>query len=109
MENNNKEPQSIIFIVGDLVNLRLLKESDLYTLLSLVNNPKIREISLKRKPITEATEKKWLEKNIIGRDDEIHLGIIVPDKDDIIGIICLYDINQIHGTAYLGIIINPSF
>lgn len=94
---------SVVFLVGKIVNLRPLSKNDVSDMTRWINDPEIRELVSFVFPKTEKQEEEWVNK--LGSDEKnIVLGIETKDHK-FIGLMGLHEINWISRTCTTGAVI----
>lgn len=93
-------------LIGKQINLRELKLSDWEKTLQWRNDPQIKAMAMMHPyPVTEFLEREWYDDLLKIKSNKVIYFAIV-DKDDIpVGYIFLNNINLLHKTCYLGIVI----
>lgn len=92
------------FIIGDRIYLRPLEAEDADAFVPWVNDTEIRQYLGTTSPMNKLREQEFMEK--LYKDDRgITLGIVLKEKDKLIGDVGLYDISMPNKHAELGILI----
>jgi RimJ/RimL family protein N-acetyltransferase len=90
-------------IYGSKTRLRRIERTDIPTFVRWFSDPEVREFLLINRPISLAEEEQWFEEQLKSRDSEI---FAIETLDGIhIGNVGLHDINWMHRSAELGIVI----
>lgn len=99
----SKKEERIIFLEGRKVILRPLdKETDLDKCLRWVNDPEVIQYVSAVFPRAKKQEEEWFDKE---KENEVRLAIETKEKEEFIGSISLFGINNMNRVAELGIMI----
>jgi UDP-4-amino-4,6-dideoxy-N-acetyl-beta-L-altrosamine N-acetyltransferase len=90
-------------IHGTITRLRRIERDDIPTFVRWFSDPEVREFLLLNRPISMAEEEKWFEQQLRSQDSEVFA--IETNDGTHIGNIGLHDINWVHRSAELGIVI----
>lgn len=90
-------------IYGDKTRLRRIERSDIPTFVRWFSDPQVREFLLLNRPISLAEEERWFERQLESSED--HIFAIETTDGTHIGNIGLHDIDPIHRSAEMGIVI----
>ena len=97
-----------VFLDGERIYLSPLDMDDLETFIQWFNNPELRKYLAMYYPLSKLEEKDYLE-NLLGdkTKDNVILEIIVKNETEmkLIGVIGLHQINRVHRSAMLGVVI----
>jgi ribosomal-protein-alanine N-acetyltransferase len=89
------------FLIGDKVYLRPLEREDALTLQSWFNDPEVTRYILARRPLSLRDEERFLEQ--VSQGDNIVLGIVRRDVDQLIGTTGFHQFNHHNRNALFGI------
>lgn len=90
-------------IYGEKTQLRRIERTDLPTFVRWFSDPQVREFLMLNRPISLAEEERWFERLLGSTDNEV---FAIETRDGThIGNTGLHDINQLHRSAELGIVI----
>ncbi|MFA6158027.1 MAG: GNAT family protein [Candidatus Paceibacterota bacterium] len=103
MKNTN-DGNRVVFLRGNMVNLRPLEESDLERCTRWINDPEVSRYLSGLWPLTMQAERKWLESHSTGSKSDVVLAI--ETKDGVhIGNIGFHNIKWTDGVAVSGAMI----
>ena len=92
------------FIVGDRIYLRTLEMEDIDSFILWLNDQEVRQYLMRTSPLNKIREKEFVE-NLYKDDQEIVLGIVLKENDQLIGNIAITHVSIPHRHASLGIFI----
>ncbi|HHV81053.1 MAG TPA: GNAT family protein [bacterium] len=93
------------FLVGDKIYFRGLELDDLDKLVSWINDPEVTLfLTMGRIPLNSIREEEWV-RNLYKNQNDIVMGIVLKDGDQLIGDIGLHKIDWVSREGTLGIMI----
>jgi UDP-4-amino-4,6-dideoxy-N-acetyl-beta-L-altrosamine N-acetyltransferase len=90
-------------LYGQATRLRRIEREDIPTFVRWFSDPEVREFLLLNRPISMAEEQQWFEEQLRSRDSEVFA--IETTEGVHIGNIGLHDIDWLHRSAEMGIVI----
>jgi RimJ/RimL family protein N-acetyltransferase len=92
------------FIVGDRIYLRAVDVDDVDNFVTWLNDEEVRQYLSMTSPFNKTREKEFVD-GLYKDDNNIILGIVLKENDNLVGNIGLHKISRTHRNAELGIFI----
>jgi RimJ/RimL family protein N-acetyltransferase len=92
------------YLLGPIIYLRPLEREDARALAGWFNDPEVNRTLRSYRPMTVAAEEEFL-KTVGDRPDDLVLGIVVCETDQLVGVCGLHDIDARSRHASLGLLV----
>lgn len=99
----------IVFRAGKRIYLRPLLKEDLQELVVWINDPEITQFLKATYPLSHHHEEKWYEKVMQSKGEDVTFVIALQETHELVGIMGLHKINQLHQRACTGSVLGKKF